>query len=103
MPATKEPALADSPRRCRFCNNPMEQGRVMGPSPAAAMQLNQPHTIGWLPSSKGPHGRGAMDQENAEPLAELLMGWAWSKRIRFPGWRCSNCRAVEFSYAEDGR
>jgi hypothetical protein len=81
----------------------MEEGRVMAMAPAASPQFNHPDTIGWLPASKGPHGRGMMDQESAEPLAELLMGWAWSKRIRFPAWRCSECRVVEFSYADDGR
>ncbi len=67
---------------------------------ATSLQL-YPATIGWVPEIVEPTKRGFQDQYLAEPFSQIVFGAMWSKRPRFPAWRCPKCRLVIFVYPED--
>ena len=71
----------------------MERGHVIAQPPMNYMQA----TIGWLPESKPPVGRGLQDQTRADPLA-IVGVMRWSPVPRFPALRCVYCKRVEFVY-----
>jgi Domain of unknown function (DUF6487) len=90
MTETSAPPLA---RNCPTCGGPMEYGHVLG-QPAMSWS---PVTIGWMPGTVHPSGRGIQDQLNAEPLVPVGI-FALSAIPRFPAWRCTKCSVVEFTY-----
>jgi hypothetical protein len=71
----------------------MEAGHILGQPSTNSI----PVTVGWLPSSKGPTGRGLRDQTEADPLAVVGV-MRWSPVPRFPAARCLRCQRVEFLY-----
>lgn len=73
----------------------MEGGHIVAQPPINSA----PTTVGWLPGSVTPSGRGIQDQMNAEPLVQVGL-FVWSPIPRFPAWRCTKCKLVEFSYGD---
>jgi len=58
-----------------------------------------PATIGWLPGTTEPTGRGFMDEMHAQPLVEVS-AIRFTPVPRYPAWRCVNCKRVEFTYGD---
>jgi len=74
----------------------MEAGRVVGKT----LTGFYPASIGWLPASLPASRRGFDDSVFSDPLAPVRLGGVFSKRPRFPAWRSSACKIVEFEYGE---
>ncbi len=93
--------LASEPaglHRCSTCGGAMEPGYVLGT--VGQVQIfpgSVSSTIGWLPATARPIGRGGVDSVRAEPLANVGPH-RFIEVPRFPAWRCAACHRVEFSY-----
>jgi len=86
-------------RNCPLCEEPMERGWVLAQPAMMPAGGGWPSTIGWLTPTDGPTGRGIRDQAFAQPLVPTGI-YAWAPVPRFPAWRCTHCRRVEFTYGD---
>jgi len=71
----------------------MEHGFVMGRAPGGNLVSA---TIAWLPESAKPYERGYTSEgENLWDSGPFI----FTKRSRFPAFRCADCKLVEFDYS----
>jgi len=71
----------------------MERGFVVGRTPGSNLMSG---TIAWLPESAKPYERGYTSSgENLWDSGPFT----FTKRSRFPAFRCTGCTLVEFDYS----
>lgn len=91
------------PKPCPKCGKPMEAGYVIGQTWSGTYGA----TISWVPLvAITPKGRGDYETSVATKLSPVgvfggvMSGGVLARRPRFPSWRCTNCKHIEFSYDE---
>jgi len=78
---------------CRKCGKPMDPGFVVGRDPGNLTS----QCVAWLPAMSK-----STERFYVNPDAEILWQsgpFAFTKRSRLPGFRCPDCKVVEFDYS----